>query len=199
MILSPFFHALRSAYQAEIDDLTFDSEGKNVLRKRLADKRKQLAFLCQMMELSPEMVAVVFHQGFQFKSPAALADLVMQAPDSLPDWGTLGKAVVLQPWAHELSLQILKEPKGGWLLAVAAGLEYLHGMPSLRPAETNDTDEDDGDADQDDDDHGDHGGSDHSDEAHDDADSDESESSARRRRKAGEDWMEKQGFDRKDR
>lgn len=198
MILSPFFHALSSAYQAEIDDLTFDSEGKNVLRKRLADKRKQLAFLCQMMELSPEMVAVVFHQGFQFKSPAALADLVMQAPDSLPDWGTLGKAVGLQPWAQELSLQILKEPKGGWLLAVAAGLEYLHSNPNLRPAEAdNDADEDDSDADHDDD-HDPNSGADHADDAG-DADGDESESSARRRRKAGEDWMENQGFDRKDR
>ena len=39
MKISPFFHDLRSAYQAEIDDLTQDSEGKDVLRKRLAQKR----------------------------------------------------------------------------------------------------------------------------------------------------------------
>ena len=59
MNLSPFFRNLRSAYQAELDDLTQDSEGKNVLRKRLADKRKEIGFLAQMIELSPEMVAVV--------------------------------------------------------------------------------------------------------------------------------------------
>ena len=32
MNITPFFLELRSAYQSEIDDLTFDSEGGNVLR-----------------------------------------------------------------------------------------------------------------------------------------------------------------------
>ena len=40
MNITPFFLELRSAYQAEIDDLTFDSEGRDVLRQRLADKRR---------------------------------------------------------------------------------------------------------------------------------------------------------------
>ena len=48
MSISPFFRALRSAYQSEIDDLTSDSEGRDVLRKRLAEKRKELGFLVQM-------------------------------------------------------------------------------------------------------------------------------------------------------
>ena len=72
MNISPFFHQLRSAYQAEIDDLTFDSEGQDVLRQRLTERRKEVGFLLQMMELSPEMVAVIFHQGFQFKQPAVI-------------------------------------------------------------------------------------------------------------------------------
>ena len=45
MKISPFFQHLRSAYQAEIDDLTFDSEGRDVLRQRLAERRKELGFL----------------------------------------------------------------------------------------------------------------------------------------------------------
>jgi hypothetical protein len=57
MRISPFFLALRSAYQSELDDLTFDSEGRNVLRQRLAQRRKEIGFLRQMIELSPEMVA----------------------------------------------------------------------------------------------------------------------------------------------
>lgn len=41
-----------------------DSEGNDALRKRLAEKRNEMAFLVQMMELAPEMVAVVFHRAF---------------------------------------------------------------------------------------------------------------------------------------
>ena len=52
MKLSPYFHDLRSAYQAELDDLVSDSEGNDVLRKRLAEKRNEIAFLVQMMELA---------------------------------------------------------------------------------------------------------------------------------------------------
>ena len=37
---STYFLDLRSVYQSELDDLTSDSEGKDVLRKRLAEKRK---------------------------------------------------------------------------------------------------------------------------------------------------------------
>ena len=58
MLIAPFFLDLRSAYQSELDDLTFDSEGKDVLRQRLADKRKEMGFLVRMIELSPEMLAV---------------------------------------------------------------------------------------------------------------------------------------------
>ena len=61
MIISPFFQELRSAYQAELDDLNSDSEGQYILDKRLAEKRKELGFLLQMMDLNPEMVAVVLH------------------------------------------------------------------------------------------------------------------------------------------
>ena len=69
MSVSAFFRTLRTSYQAELDDLASDSEGRDVLRKRLAQKRSQMAFLQQMMETAPEMVAVVFHDGFRFESP----------------------------------------------------------------------------------------------------------------------------------
>jgi hypothetical protein len=38
MSISPFFQELRSAYQAELDDLNSDSEGHYILDKRLAAK-----------------------------------------------------------------------------------------------------------------------------------------------------------------
>ncbi|MBA4255591.1 MAG: hypothetical protein C0445_06925 [Polaromonas sp.] len=185
MRISPFFHALESAYQAELDDLTFDSDGKDVLRHRLADKRKALAFLCQMIDISPEMVAVVFHQGFQFKSPAAMERLVSQGSDHLPDWDQLAEVVTLQPWATALATDILKAPKGAWLLAVAAGLEYLYHKPGQHQAAAHDAEADEdseGDSDQD---------------QSDDPRGDEDDGDMRGGEDAGEDWMEAQGFDRK--
>ena len=188
MSISPFFHTLGSAYQAEMDDLTFDSEGKDVLRQRLAEKRKELTFLIQMIELSPEMVAVVFHQGFQFKLPAVMEHLVSHESDELPEWDSLADVIALRPWAQELAKDILKEPMGEWFMTVAAGLEYLYSKPGKPMAAARDEDDSDSDDDQDDDQRDDQ----------EDGDEDE-ESDARRREEAGADWMEEQGFDRKDR
>lgn len=196
MSISPFFHSLGSAYQAEMDDLTFDSEGKDVLRQRLAEKRKELTFLRQMIEISPEMVAVVFNQAFQFKLSAVMEDLVSRESDELPDWDSLSDVVVLKPWAQALATEILKEPLGEWLMTVAAGLEYLYAKPGKPLAAARDADEDDNDRDSDSDDTDDGHDQDQSDDPLDD--SDDSEGNARRREEAGQDWMEAQGFDRKD-
>lgn len=186
MTISPFFIQLRSAYEAEIDDLTFDSEGRDVLRQRLADRRKELGFLLQMIELSPEMVAVIFHQGFSFKLPAVMDNLLSFESDELPEWDSLADAAQLTPWAKELSKMILKEPQGAWFMTVAAGLEYMFGKPDPKPA-AQDTDDDE-------DEDGDEEGDDRLDEQ--DA---EEEKAARVREDAGADWMVEQGFDRKDR
>lgn len=193
MSTSPFFHNLASAYQAELDDLSSDSEGRDVLRQRLADKRRELGFLRQMIELSPEMVAVVFHQGFQFKQPQRMEQLVSHASDKLPAWASLAGAVTLQPWARPLSLEILKEPMGEWFMTVAAGLEYLYGKPGKAPASAADGDEQDGDEDTD---------RDRFDDRHADGDGDSEDSDDGHdgdgRHEAGEDWLADQGFDRKD-
>lgn len=190
MRISPFFLALRSAYQSELDDLTFDSEGRNVLRQRLAQRRKEIGFLRQMIELSPEMVAVIFHQGFHFKLPAVLDQLLTHEPDEFPDWDSLAEAAQLAPWAHELTREILQEPMGKWFLTVAAGLEYMHGKPAARPASQSDQDTDDASADAENDGDGD---GDHVNEF--DADD---ENDARSSEEAGADWLAEQGFDRKD-
>ena len=188
MSISPFFQHLRSAYEAEIDDLTHDSEGHDVLRKRLADRRKELGFLLQMLELSPEMVAVVFHQGFRFKLPAVMNQLLSAESDELPTWDSLADAVQLSPWALELAQTILKEPKGEWFMSVAAGLEFMYGKPDARPvAQTSDEDEDKETDGEDEDGDNPFRESDEQDEQ-----------DARAREDAGADWMVEQGFDRKD-
>lgn len=191
MRISRFFSELRSAYQAEIDDLTFDSEGRDVLRQRLAEKRKEIGFLRQMIELSPEMVAVVFHQGFQFKLPAAMEHLLAHESDELPPWDSFASAVQMRPWTQALVEEVRKEPMGEWLLTVAAGLEYLYSKPAALPVQQGHDDDEapEDEAEQHDDQDGDEYGID--DDSNDEAD-------ARRREEAGADWMVEQGFDRKD-
>ena len=185
MKISPFFLGLRSAYQSELDDLTFDSEGRDVLRQRLSERRKELDFLLQMIELSPEMVAVIFHQGFHFKLPAVMDHLLTHESDEFPDWDSLAHAVHLPPWAHDLTQVVLKEPMGEWFLTVAAGLEYMYSKPGAAPATKND-------------DHEDEGADDDGDDRSYAFDVDEEEGEARAREEAGADWMVEQGFDRKD-
>jgi hypothetical protein len=184
MRISSFFQGLRSAYQAEIDDLSSDSEGRNVLQQRLKQKRGELGFLLQMIEFSPEMVAVVFHQGFQFKSPAAMEHLLAYESDEFPEWDSLAHAVQLTPWAQALSEQVLRQPLGEWFMTLAAGLEYMYSKPDpTRAALAEEEDEDRSEAEED-------GPLDAEDAAE--------EKEARARAEAGADWMVEQGFDRKD-
>ena len=126
MSLSRFFSNLASAYDAEINDLVSDSEGKNVLAKRLAEKRSQVAFLVCMMEENPEMLAAAFHQGFQFPSSAVMDRLVTLEPEAFPAWAEVRAGITLTPWAQALAATVLQEPTGAHFMTVAAGLEYLY-------------------------------------------------------------------------
>ncbi|MDD5029877.1 MAG: hypothetical protein PHH58_10305 [Rhodoferax sp.] len=188
MSLSAFFCALRSAYQAELDDLATDSEGHDVLQKRLREKRSQIVFLGQMMEAAPEMVAVAFHGAFDFKSPAAMEYVVSSEPEDLPDWDSLADAVHLAPWANVLAAPLLAQPEGQRFLTVAAALEYLlHHHVRDDHATHDDTAPDQSEQAaqgnrqrglDDDDDDADPGDLDHD--------------------EAGANWLEDQGFDRKE-
>jgi hypothetical protein len=190
MSISPFFLNLRSAYRSEIDDLTFDSDGRDVLNERLADKRQEIGFLVQMMELSPEMVAVIFHQGFAFTQPAVMDLLLSQETDELSQWGQVSTGIELSPWAQNLVQIILQAPGGDRFLTVAAGLHYMAGKPDAAPAEQNGV----GNADDEDEDED-------SDDRQDEFDLDEDgeqTGDARARKEAGAGWLVAQGFDRQD-
>lgn len=185
MKISRYFRDLQNAYEAELDDLTSDSEGKDVLRRRLADKRKEFGFLVQMVEVAPEMVAVVFHRGFRFAQPAALQALVACNEDRIPDWHSLGQAVTLQPDVAGLAQTVLDFPGGVRFLALAAGLEYLHhhghAAPAAQDEETEDGDESDDNIDDDFDDLS--------------ADDARDPQTSRSREEASDNWLSDVGFD----
>jgi hypothetical protein len=193
MSMSAFFRALRISYQSEIDDLTFDSEGRDVLRKRLLEKRSQIGFLVQMIESSPEMVAVVLHGGFHFELPSVMEQLLTLEPDEFPDWDSLTDAVQLTPWAKDLSSTFLKSPQGGWFMTVAAALEYLYQRQPVNPQDNV---------------HQNNGasldenarpiGGRHLDHGHDfDADDESHQQQDHEHDEASSNWLENQGFDRK--
>ena len=192
MKLSSYFRDLNSAYQAELDDLTSDSEGKDVLRRRLQDKRSEIGFLVQMIDISPEMVAVVFHQAFRFRGAAATFEPVFRLRDSfeLPDWHSLASAVTLEPWAEPLAETVLCQPGGEQFLTLAAALEYLqqHGQGASQSASGADSAEDDEDS-----------GEDNHDDEHDEMSADDARDpqTAQSREEAGDGWLSDVGFERK--
>lgn len=180
MRLSPFFYELKSAYDAELEDMCSDSAGNDVLTSRLLAKREQIPSLMPMIKNYPEMGAVAFHTGINFVSGKVMDALVTREPDEFPSWATLLPSLELAGWASKLAKTILAHPDGEQFLIVAAGLEYLHcksdagiphhaGADDEDEAENRDANRNDYDGDE-------------------DVDSDLAE--------AGSDWMVEQGFDR---
>lgn len=194
MQLSRYFRDLRAAYDAEINDLLSDSEGKNVLDKRLREKRSQIEWLVMMMDDSPEMLAPAFHRAFGFPAPDAVEAVLACEPARFPAWAALRRGLSVAPWAEPLAATVLAQPGGDRFLVAAACLEYLHQRPDPRAARAQDEDGRDG---EDAEDASGEDGLDLDDE-HRVADSDEAGTrDAPRDDEAVDDWMETHGFDRK--
>jgi hypothetical protein len=164
---------LSSSYGYEIEDLTYDSAGANVLASRLKVKRDQFAGLLPMSTSAPEMVAPAFRGAFSFGDKGALERLVAAQPEDFPAWESVAETLELEPWAGALLQQALASPDGERLMLVAAGLEYLFGAPAAaHPAETESAAGQKGDGEDDE-----------------ESDDDLGE--------AGEDYLSEQGFDRR--
>ena len=183
MHISPFFHNLRSSYQAELDDMSFDSEGGLVLDQRIAQRRGEMEFLLHMLEASPEMVAVVLHKAFRFASAPTMEHLLSRDVDDMPGWDTLAAALQIAPWADTLVARLRQQPAGDWFLAVAAALEYMTGLAPV-PGHSGDEAGDTDSAPQ----------KDRRPLSADDAD----DTDAQSRDEAAADWLTAQGFDRKE-
>jgi len=133
---SNFFTEISSAYEAEIEDLTSDSEGKSVLAARLKEKRDQLEALVEMLEFAPEMVIPVFYQAFKFKDPAALSLAAQSEPDDgdFPGWNELAEVMIIEPWALPLIEMALNANGGERFLVTSAVAEFLRVHDDQRAA-----------------------------------------------------------------
>ena len=155
-----------------MDDLRSDSEGKDVLKKRLKEKRDSFSFLMPMIEEAPEMVAPAFHGAFRITDRPILDRASRSTPgmSGFPRWKDLEKTLEIAPWARPLIDTCLLEDDGEAFLVSTVVLEWLLNEDLRRPPAASARD----DGQDEDDDHEDLG-------------------------EAGEDWMSEQGFDAIDR
>lgn len=166
-----YFEDIFERYASEIDDLRSDSEGKDVLNKRVRDKHKEFSFLLSMIDTAPEMVAPAFHGAFGFSAGKLLYTASNSEPgdEGFPSWAELEASLDIAPWARPLINICLDKDGGESFLVTTAVLEWLLGSGlSARSAPEASRDEED---------------EDHTDDLG----------------EAGEEWMSEQGFDAVDR
>ena len=173
---SNYFSELIKSYNDEIDDLVSDSAGHSVLQQRLNDKRHAIGAILPMIEYSTEMVAVIFYDAFDFKSPAIIQQIVLSEPDDTDfvAWEALKDELTVADWAEPLIDAALQVRGGDAFLVTAAALEFLRTRTSSFEHEPEVVDEDD--------------------QGNDDDDGDAGDLS-----EAGADWLSEQGFETLDR
>ena len=174
---SRYFSDLMRSYNDEIDDLITDSAGASVLQKRLNEKRREMKAILPMIEFSPEMVAVVFYDAFEFLSPETMQQIVLSDPaeTGFITWDELKDELSFASWAEPLIDASLKADGGDVFLVATAALEFLRTRSSSKvPMEEAADEEESGDDAEDGD-----GADDLS--------------------EAGADWLSEQGFETLDR
>lgn len=165
MKISHYFADLRPIYVAEIEDLTTDSGGGDVLNARLKAKRSQISDLLPMMETNPEMLAVAFHKGMTVNNPKTIFRLLAKEPFEFPSWDSVSGSVEFEPWASDL-VDMLHATEGGeQFLLTTVALEYLYSLSEASEHLPEERDSDD--------------------------ESDESDDLG----EAGDQWLSDQGFD----
>ena len=173
---SNYFSELIKSYNDEIDDLVSDSAGHSVLQQRLNVKRHEISAILPMIEYSTEMVAVIFYDAFDFKSPGIIQQIVLGEPDDsdFVAWEELKNELTVADWAVPLIDAALQVRGGDAFLVTAAALEFLRTRTSSFEPEPEVVDEDD--------------------QGNDDDDGDAGDLS-----EAGADWLSEQGFETLDR
>ena len=182
---SYYFSELSSSYDAEIQDLLSDSEGKSALKARLSEKRRELKSILPMVEFSPEMVVPVFYDAFTFTNPKGMSAAVMCEPDDgdFPTWDQMSSLIQVTAWAQDYVDTTLADPAGESFLVTAACLEFIRLFDAAPPIQNDEKDdENEKEAEKEAKNYRNNG-----ENSDDDGDQDLSE--------AGGDWLEQQGFD----
>lgn len=156
---SNYFSDFLKSYLSELDDLSTDSGGNTMLKVRLDEKRREIDYIVQMIEYSPEMVAVIFYDAFQFSLAKVMRSLVLIEADELdmPEWGHVAQALIVAEWAKPLVSKVLAQRGGDTFMTAVAALEFMRLQdgqevshePVTRSSDDGDNDEDGPDEDLD--------------------------------------------------
>lgn len=173
---SNYFSDFLKSYLSELDDLSTDSGGNTVLKARLDEKRHEIDYIVQMLEYSPEMVAVIFYGAFKFSLPNVMRSLVLIEADELdlPEWGHVAQALVVAEWAKPLVSKVLAQSGGDAFMTAVAALEFMRSHDGQEEVQASIVNSKDDGA---------------NDESSDEDDSDEDLD------EAGQGWLQEQGFD----
>jgi hypothetical protein len=146
---SLYFEDLFERYSSDLDDLRTDSEGRDVLARRLQDRRKEFASLMPLLEDAPELAAAALHGAFRNGDRKLLDRAANSAPGlaAFPGWKQLAPTLEIAPWARPLIATCLQQPEGDDFLVSAAVLDWMQNEDLRRPqaaihAEDEDEDED---------------------------------------------------------
>ena len=123
-----------------------------MLHKRLDDKRGAIDSILPMIEFSAEMVAVVFYDAFDFKSPELMQQIVRSEPDDsdFVAWDELKTQLTVAAWAQPLIEASLKVRGGDVFLVTAAALEFMRSKPAAYEPPADVTDESEANDDEED-------------------------------------------------
>lgn len=167
---SYYFSELSSSYDAELQDLLNDSEGKSVLHTHLKEKRQELKSILPMIEFSPEMVVPVFYDAFSFSNTKALQAAIQCEPDDedFPCWDRISAFVSIAPWSASFLKDVLAESTGESFMVTAVCLEFIRQFDTSDASDDSDIEE-----------------------KPENEDDDEENDLAQ----AGDDWLGEQGFD----
>ena len=148
MKMSPYFWQLGDSYRSEIEDLRYDSDNHDVLKSRLADKRRAFKSLLPLMTDAPEMVAATFHGSVMVKDAPAIAALLPSSPGTLPPWNTVSAYVTIEPAVVPLIAMALAAEGGDEFLVTMACLQLLATMgndeaPAAAAEESSENEEED--------------------------------------------------------
>ena len=148
---SLYFEDLFERYSSELDDLRTDSEGRDVLARRLQDRRKEFSSLMPLLEDAPELAAAALHGAFRITDRKLLDRAVNGTPGlgGCPDWKQLAATLDIAAWARPLIERCLQQPGGDDFLVSAAVLDWMLNE-DLRRAPTAGLPHDDEDEDRED-------------------------------------------------
>ena len=140
MKISPYFSQLKESYQSEIDDLRFDSEGKDVLNARLTVKRQLFKELLPMMEIAPEMVAATFHGSITVNDREQMETFVLEGPGALASWEVVSGSLTVRADLAPLIGLALTSDGGDEFLVTMACLQFLFAVQEQTIASEEDED-----------------------------------------------------------